>query len=187
MDCMTALYALFVPTRGARNRGKTGRVGHRPRWIAWASYGQGLDPRRDDPRANSQCVASRVEAGAVMKVSGSIAKAETTNLPVTTNAIETKAAFRIALLILFHRDRARLVHAEHVHRRRIFGGAEARDEHAALGQLLRADGHADREQRPTGDKTTPAPDRDPGPARSPLPRRLPTCGLPVGLMPVNTL
>ena len=35
-----------------------------------------------------------------MKVSSSIAKAKTTNLPVTTNAIEMKAAFGIVLLIL---------------------------------------------------------------------------------------
>ena len=46
---------------------------------------------------------------------------------------------------LVHRDRAGLVHAEHVHRRGILGRAEARDQHAALRQLLRPDGHADRE------------------------------------------
>jgi hypothetical protein len=36
----------------------------------------------------------------VMKVSNSIAKAETTNLPVTTNAMATNAAFRSVRLIV---------------------------------------------------------------------------------------
>ena len=53
---------------------------------------------------------------------------------------------------LVHRDRARLVHAEHVHRRGILRGAEAGDQHAALGQLLRPDGHADREHDGEGDR-----------------------------------
>ena len=53
---------------------------------------------------------------------------------------------------LVHRDRARLVHAEHVHRRGILRGAEARDQHAALRQLLRPDGHADREHDREGDR-----------------------------------
>ena len=39
-------------------------------------------------------------AKSVRKTSSSIAKAETTNLPVTTNAMATKAAFRIVRLIL---------------------------------------------------------------------------------------
>ena len=53
---------------------------------------------------------------------------------------------------LVHRDRARLVHAEHVHRRGILRGAKAGDQHAALRQLLRPDGHADREHDREGDR-----------------------------------
>ena len=45
-------------------------------------------------------VARAILAKSVMKTSSSIAKAETTNLPVTTNAMATKAAFRIVRLIL---------------------------------------------------------------------------------------
>ena len=45
-------------------------------------------------------VARETFAKSVMKTSSSIAKAETTNLPVTTNATDTKAAFRIVRLIL---------------------------------------------------------------------------------------
>ena len=45
-------------------------------------------------------VASEIFAKSVMKTSSSIAKAETTNLPVTKNAMATKAAFRIVRLIL---------------------------------------------------------------------------------------
>ena len=45
-------------------------------------------------------VARDIFAKSVMNTSSSIAKAETTNLPVTTKAIATKAAFRIVRLIL---------------------------------------------------------------------------------------
>ncbi len=53
---------------------------------------------------------------------------------------------------LIHRDRPCLVHAEHVHRRSILGGAEARDQHAAFRQLFRADRHADCEHHRQGDR-----------------------------------
>jgi hypothetical protein len=128
-------------------------------------------------------VARAIFAKSVMKTGSSIAKVETTNLPVTKNAMATKVAFRIERLegncrdrrngvedvtlsgrgeerqvdrILFsllgrersgeqyvgfrrvvrgdrigdgqlvHRNRARFVRAEHVHRRGILGGAEER-------------------------------------------------------------
>jgi hypothetical protein len=45
-------------------------------------------------------VAREIFAKSVIKTSRSIAKAETTNLPVTTKAIATKAAFNIVRLIL---------------------------------------------------------------------------------------
>ena len=45
-------------------------------------------------------VASAILAKSVMKISSSIAKAETTNLPVTTKAMATNAAFRMVRLIL---------------------------------------------------------------------------------------
>jgi hypothetical protein len=44
-------------------------------------------------------VAGATLAKSVMKVSSSIAKAETTNLPMKMNAMDTKAAFRIVRLI----------------------------------------------------------------------------------------
>ena len=46
---------------------------------------------------------------------------------------------------LVHRNRTRLIHAEHVHRRGILRGAEARDQHTSLCQLRRPNGHADGE------------------------------------------
>ena len=48
----------------------------------------------------TRSVASEIFAKSVMKTSSSIAKADMTNLPVTTNAMATKAVFRIVRLIL---------------------------------------------------------------------------------------
>ena len=45
-------------------------------------------------------VARAIFAKSVMKTKSSIANAETTNLPVATKAMATKAAFRIVRLIL---------------------------------------------------------------------------------------
>jgi hypothetical protein len=45
-------------------------------------------------------VAKEIFAKSVMKISGSVARAETTNLPITANAMATKAAFKIVWLIL---------------------------------------------------------------------------------------
>ena len=45
-------------------------------------------------------VARAIFAKSVMKTSSSIARAETTNLPVTRKAIATKADFRMVRLIL---------------------------------------------------------------------------------------
>ena len=53
---------------------------------------------------------------------------------------------------LVHRNRARLVHAEHIHRRGILHRAEAGHQHAALRQILRSEGRADREHDREGDR-----------------------------------
>ena len=53
---------------------------------------------------------------------------------------------------LVHRDRARLVDAQHVHRRGILRRAEARDQHAALRQLLRSERHAHGKHDREGDR-----------------------------------
>ena len=53
---------------------------------------------------------------------------------------------------LVHRDRTRLVHTEHVHRRGILRSAEACDEYPALRQFLGPDGHADGEHDRQGDR-----------------------------------
>ncbi|OIQ76994.1 hypothetical protein GALL_413190 [mine drainage metagenome] len=47
-------------------------------------------------------------------------------------------------------DGAGLVHAEHVHGGGVLGGGEPRHQHAALGQLLRSDRHADGEHHRQG-------------------------------------
>src|ERR1035441_3541338 len=52
---------------------------------------------RDD---RTWSVAKAILAKSVIKVNSSIAKAETTNFPVTTYAMATKAAFRMVRLIL---------------------------------------------------------------------------------------
>ena len=53
---------------------------------------------------------------------------------------------------LVHGDRPRLIRAQDVHRRGIFGGAEPRHQHAAPRQLRRSDGHAHREHHRQGDR-----------------------------------
>ena len=52
------------------------------------------------PDGRTLSVDREILAKSVIKVSSNIAKAETTNLPVTTYAMATKAAFKMVRLIL---------------------------------------------------------------------------------------